>query len=46
MSRPILQVEDLRVAFSGERGRRTHAVDGVSFTVGAGRTLCIVGESG
>jgi peptide/nickel transport system ATP-binding protein len=46
MSRPILQVEDLRVAFSGERGRRTHAVDGVSFTVEAGRTLCIVGESG
>jgi peptide/nickel transport system ATP-binding protein len=46
MNRPILQVEDLRVAFRGDRGRRTHAVDGVSFTVEAGRTLCIVGESG
>src|SRR3954462_6855093 len=46
MSRPILQVEDLRVAFRGDRGRRTHAVDGVSFTVEAKRTLCIVGESG
>ena len=46
MSRPLLQVRDLRVAFPGADGRRTHAVDGVSFTVERGRTLGIVGESG
>jgi peptide/nickel transport system ATP-binding protein len=46
MTQPILQVEDLRVAFRGDHGRGTQAVDGVGFTVEAGRTLCIVGESG
>jgi peptide/nickel transport system ATP-binding protein len=43
---PLLEVEDLSVAFTGADGRRTHAVDGVSFSVEAGRTLGIVGESG
>ena len=43
---PLLEVRDLRVAFPGADGRRTHAVDGVSFTVERGRTLGIVGESG
>jgi peptide/nickel transport system ATP-binding protein len=42
---PLLEVEDLRVAFSGDDGL-VRAVDGVSFTVARGRTLAIVGESG
>ncbi|QCI69101.1 ABC transporter ATP-binding protein [Phreatobacter stygius] len=43
---PLLQVDDLAVAFHGQDGRRTQAVDGVSFALEAGRTLGIVGESG
>lgn len=49
---PILEVQDLRKRFPIQRGflRRTvaevRAVDGVSFAVRAGETLCIVGESG
>ncbi|WP_405970538.1 ABC transporter ATP-binding protein [Streptomyces sp. NBC_00988] len=41
----LLQVDDLRVDFR-DRRRTTHAVDGVSMTLDAGRTLGIVGESG
>ena len=41
----LLSVEGLSVAFSGDRGDSTY-VDGVSFYVDAGETLCIVGESG
>src|SRR5919112_5631670 len=43
---PLLDVKNLRVVFPGTDGRRTLAVDGVSFTVERGRTLGIVGESG
>jgi len=48
----LLDVQDLRVKFPIRRGmlRRVqgafHAVDGVSFTVRAGETLALVGESG
>ncbi|HEY5645711.1 MAG TPA: ABC transporter ATP-binding protein [Pseudomonadales bacterium] len=45
MTEPLLTVEGLVTAFSTEEGE-VHAVDGVSFTVGRGRTLGIVGESG
>ena len=36
---PLLAVSDLRVAFEGDRGRRTEAVSGVSFSLAPGRTL-------
>ncbi len=49
---PLLEVEDLKVHFPIKRGIRStivghvHAVDGVSFTIGQGETLGLVGESG
>jgi peptide/nickel transport system ATP-binding protein len=48
----LLEVRDLSVRFPIRRGllKRVHgafvAVDGVSFSIGAGRTLALVGESG
>ena len=42
---PLLQVEDLAVEFATSYGV-VRAVDGLSYTVEAGRTLAIVGESG
>ncbi|MFM1767548.1 MAG: hypothetical protein RJA22_77 [Verrucomicrobiota bacterium] len=42
---PLLEVQDLTVEFHQE-GRRLRAVDGVSFSLQAGQTLCLVGESG
>ena len=44
-SAPLLQVENLRTSFVSD-GREVTAVDGVSFAVPRGKTLCIVGESG
>jgi oligopeptide/dipeptide ABC transporter ATP-binding protein len=41
----LLEVRDLRTLFKTDDGEFA-AVDGVSFSVGAGRTLAIVGESG
>ncbi|HZZ26816.1 MAG TPA: oligopeptide/dipeptide ABC transporter ATP-binding protein [Pirellulales bacterium] len=50
---PLLEVRDLKVYFPFHRGHMWHkergfvrAVDGVSFTVRAGETLGLVGESG
>jgi len=45
MSKDVLTIKKLQTAFDTERGRLT-AVDGVSFTVPAGKTVGIVGESG
>ena len=45
VSSSLLKVRNLAVTFSGEDSP-VHAVDGVSFTVDAGRTLGLVGESG
>lgn len=41
----VLQVKDLVTTFDTDAGELT-AVDGVSFSVAAGQTLAIVGESG
>ncbi|HSM61271.1 MAG TPA: ABC transporter ATP-binding protein [Longimicrobiales bacterium] len=45
MSAPLLEVRDLRTWFFKEEGL-ARAVDGVSFEVGEGETVGIVGESG
>lgn len=42
---PLLHVKDLAVAFATENGP-AFAVDGVSFSLASGETLCLVGESG
>ena len=45
MSEPLLRVEHLKKYFKSARGV-VHAVDDVSFTLEAGKTLGVVGESG
>ena len=42
---PLVEVRDLRTVFSSSEGRAV-AVDGVSFQIGCGETLGMVGESG
>ena len=45
MSEPLLEVRNLRTHFDTARGL-FRAVDGISFTIGRGRTVGLVGESG
>jgi peptide/nickel transport system ATP-binding protein len=45
MSAPLLQVENLKKYFEVPQGY-LHAVDDVSFSIGRGETLGVVGESG
>ena len=42
----ILEIENLKVIFHGDRGSATHAVDGLDLTIQRGQTLGLVGESG
>lgn len=42
----LLELKNLKTYFRLEDGRVARAVDGVSFSVAAGRTLAVVGESG
>ncbi len=44
-SSPLLEVRDLRTYFHTDAGD-AKAVDGISFSIEAGRTLAVVGESG
>ena len=41
----LLGIRDLAVAFGGDSGRQ-RALDGVSFDIRRGETVCLVGESG
>jgi oligopeptide/dipeptide ABC transporter ATP-binding protein len=46
-SSPLLSVTDLSVQYGGRRGASlVHAVNGVTFTIGKGETLGLIGESG
>jgi oligopeptide/dipeptide ABC transporter ATP-binding protein len=41
----LLEIKDLRMDFGKDSGA-LRAIDGVSFSIGAGETVCLVGESG
>ena len=45
MSQPLLEVKDLRVSYRTYAGE-VQAVRGLSFSMGRGETLAVVGESG
>lgn len=41
----LLEINDLKMDF-GKNSEALRAIDGISFTIGAGETVCLVGESG
>jgi peptide/nickel transport system ATP-binding protein len=43
---PLVEVHDLAVEYTAQKGATVRAVDGVSLTIAPGRTLGLVGESG
>ena len=43
---PLLEIENLKVIFHGDRESATHAVDGLDLRIQRGQTLGLVGESG
>ncbi|EWY36228.1 peptide ABC transporter ATP-binding protein [Skermanella stibiiresistens SB22] len=45
LAAPVAEIRDLQVGFRTDEGG-FNVLDGVSFTVRTGRTLCLVGESG
>ena len=45
MTNPVLVIQNLSVALPAG-GDRRHAVQGISLSIGPGKTLCVVGESG
>jgi peptide/nickel transport system ATP-binding protein len=45
-SDPLLEIENLKVIFHGDRGSATYAVDGLNLRIQRGQTLGLVGESG
>lgn len=45
MTDPLLEVNDLKIHFFTDEGV-VKAVDGVNLTIGRGKTVCLVGESG
>jgi peptide/nickel transport system ATP-binding protein len=45
-TKPLLEVEDLRVQFRGRKGAVVRAVDGLELNLGRGEVLALVGESG
>jgi peptide/nickel transport system ATP-binding protein len=42
---PLLEINNLKMDF-GKNAAALRAIDGVSLTIGAGETVCLVGESG
>ena len=46
MTDPLIEARDLKKHFPAGRASVVHAVDGVSFAIGRGETLALVGESG
>ena len=43
---PLVEVKNLKKQFRISKNKTLHAVDGVNFTIGRGKTLGLVGESG
>ena len=46
MGKPLIELENLKKHFDVGKGKKLHAVDGVTLKINAGETLGVVGESG